>query len=168
MVARELADGVGLPLLEKDGIKELLFDTLGARDRTWSRTVGAAAFALLFDGARRILSAGSSCVFEANFAGDIAERELMQLPTGRFLQLYVAATPELLVARFRARASSDARHTGHADVAALPEVEKGLVEGRWRPLELPDDGSISTRRSLSTSGSSFRSCAPSSATDNGP
>jgi predicted kinase len=46
-LARPLARYLGLPLLGKDTIKEALFDTLGNGDRSWSRRLGAASYAVL-------------------------------------------------------------------------------------------------------------------------
>jgi adenylate kinase family enzyme len=46
-IARGLVEHLGLPLFEKDAIKELLYETIGAGDRDRSREIGFAAFALL-------------------------------------------------------------------------------------------------------------------------
>ncbi|RDI75710.1 hypothetical protein Gocc_0129 [Gaiella occulta] len=57
-------------------------------------------------------------------------------PPNRLLQVYATAPEELVLERFAARARTPGRHEGHADVAAIPEVEQGLATGRWRPLAL--------------------------------
>jgi 2-phosphoglycerate kinase len=36
-LGRQLAGALSLPFIHKDGIKEILFDVLGWRDRAWSR-----------------------------------------------------------------------------------------------------------------------------------
>ena len=41
-LSRRLAGDLGLPLLAKDAIKEVLYDTLGAPDRARSRELGGA------------------------------------------------------------------------------------------------------------------------------
>ena len=46
-LARRLAAEFGLPLINKDGIKELLFDTVGTHDYAWSQNLGRASIALL-------------------------------------------------------------------------------------------------------------------------
>ncbi len=43
-----LADRLGLPLIEKDAIKETLFDYLGTGDGRWSQRLGRATFALIY------------------------------------------------------------------------------------------------------------------------
>ena len=58
-LARLLADSLPVVVLEKDAIKETLFDTLGQDDREWSRMLGTAAFALLRDLVESHLKAAS-------------------------------------------------------------------------------------------------------------
>jgi len=48
-LAQPLARHLGLPLLGKDTIKEVLFDSLGTGDRAWSRRLGAASYAVLLE-----------------------------------------------------------------------------------------------------------------------
>ena len=55
----KIAQELGIPFLNKDGIKELLFDTLGWKDRAWSRQLGIASSALLFHMIERQLVAGN-------------------------------------------------------------------------------------------------------------
>jgi predicted kinase len=136
-IARRLADEVGLPLLEKDAIKEHLYDTLGYGDREASRAIGVAAFALLFDLTERLLRAGTSLVLEANFAVETAEGWFARLPPCRLLQVLVTAPDEIILERFAARATSGERHPGHADLEALPEVERSVADGRHTALALP-------------------------------
>ena len=45
-LAEYLARELCLPLISKDGIKEILFDTLGWHDREWSKKLGHASFEL--------------------------------------------------------------------------------------------------------------------------
>ncbi len=150
-IARELGDRCRLPLLEKDPLKELLFDTLGAGGRARSREIGGAAYALLFDTIGRLLRGGTSLVVEANFAADTAEAGFGGLPPARLLQVYAFAPPELVLERFTARAGTRDRHDGHADIAALPEVERGLASGRCVRSLSAESSSSSTRRRPSTS-----------------
>ncbi len=56
-----------LPLVSKDTIKEILFDTLGWRDREWSKKLGHASFELLFHFVESHLGAHRSLVVETAF-----------------------------------------------------------------------------------------------------
>jgi predicted kinase len=136
-IARRLAEQVGLPLLEKDAIKEVLYDTIGFGDRQASREIGTAAFALLFDMTERLLRAGGSFVLEANFAVGEAEEWFGRLPPCRVLQVLVTAPDEIVLERYVTRAASAERHPGHADLEALPEVERSVATGRHGALALP-------------------------------
>src|SRR5213079_1899630 len=66
-LARGIAAELGLPLITKDGIKELLFDSLGWSDRDWSRRLGRATYPLLYYFVEAQLRAGRSHVVESNF-----------------------------------------------------------------------------------------------------
>ena len=136
-IARELAERLELPLLEKDAIKEVLYDTLGHGNRARSRQVGGAAFELLLDLTARLLRAGVSLVLEANFAVETAERWFAQLPPCRVLQLLVTAPDDAVLGRYVARAVSGDRHPGHADMEALSEIENSVATGRHGVLALP-------------------------------
>ena len=78
-LAQRLAEDLRLPLISKDRIKEILFDTLGWSDREWSRKLGAATMELLYSYMEIELAAGRSFVVECNFRPEHA--------TARFLQL---------------------------------------------------------------------------------
>jgi predicted kinase len=128
-LAARLAERTRWPLLAKDAYKELVFEHLGARDRDWSRRVSALAWALLISEAHRLLGAGAACIVEGNFR----ERELGALGApaapraARFVAIRMSARPEVLIARYRARAAVGNRHAGHADLEALPEIERELA-----------------------------------------
>ena len=139
--ARALAAHTGLPLLEKDGIKELLFDALGSGGRERSRALGRATFPILYDTAGRMLRGGSSLIIEANFVAGTAERELRGLPPCHVLQIVLTARASVLLERFNDRLATGGRHPGHHQdfVTELSEVEDGLMKGRWTRLDLPGE-----------------------------
>ena len=68
-LARRLAAELGLPLVVRDDLKEILFDTLGWADRAWSRKLGVASWHLLYYVLERFLAAGQSLIAESNFRG---------------------------------------------------------------------------------------------------
>ena len=43
VLGRRLAQALGFPFINKDDIKEILFDTLGWHDREWSKKLGHVA-----------------------------------------------------------------------------------------------------------------------------
>ena len=67
VLAQQLAAALPVTVIEKDVLKETLFDTLGERDLGWSKRLGAAAFALLDMFVQSHLKAGQSVIAEAAF-----------------------------------------------------------------------------------------------------
>ncbi|HEY1013561.1 MAG TPA: AAA family ATPase [Herpetosiphonaceae bacterium] len=138
-LARWLAPQIRLPLFERDALKETLYDTLGWSDRAWSRRLGAASVALLFQVIEAQLAAGGSCVAESNFFPAFDEPRfagLLERHPARLLQLHCRADDATLLERFRRRALSGERHPGHVDHGSQDEFAERLREPA-PPLALP-------------------------------
>ena len=138
-LARRLAADLGLPLLVRDDLKEMLFDTLGWSDREWSRKLGAASWHLLHYMVERFLQAGQSLVVESNFRGpDDADRfaALQEKYGCQTVQVLCEADVETLYARFKQRAESGERHPGHVDHVLLEDFSRVCREGNWQPLAM--------------------------------
>ena len=131
-VAEGLAHRLGLPLLAKDDLKEILYDTLGADDVAASERLGAAAYSLLFGVARALLAARASTVLEANFFRGMEER-LGSLPPHEVAQVHCHAPFDVLVERYRNRE----RHPGHHDDAKVEALAERHASGVHEPLDLP-------------------------------
>ncbi len=126
------------PVLCKDGIKERLFDTLGAPDRARSRELGAASYAVLYEISARLLDAGVDAVVEGNFHRGPSERELQALTEkARAVLVHCYTTPEVVTRRYSQRFGKGGRHPGHHDEAAISEVLSSLQSGTYDPLDLP-------------------------------
>jgi adenylate kinase family enzyme len=136
----KIAQELGIPFINKDGIKELLFDTLGVRDRQWSRQLGIASTVLLFHVIERQLAAGQSLVAESAFHTVFDAPRLKRLQERcRFqtLEVYCAAETEALLARFISRAQSAERHPGHGEQSQPDELRANLERGVYAPLSAP-------------------------------
>lgn len=137
-LARRLAEALDLPLVTKDGIKEILFNTLSWRDREWSKKLGHASVELLFHFVESHLEAGKSLIVETAF--------IPAFHTPRFLalrdkyafepiQVYCTAAAEVLFERFRKRAESEERHPGHVDhLATYEQFVQASREGKYGVL----------------------------------
>ncbi len=126
-LAETLGLELSLPVVHRDVLKEALFDTLGSRDREWSRTLGAASYELLFSVLETLLRAGCSCVTESNFeAGRHGDRLRGLCDRYGFtpVEILLAADLKTLRNRYQARLSS--RHVGHVD-----HVNEGTNEASW-------------------------------------
>ncbi len=132
-----IAQELGVPFLNKDGIKETLFDTLGVKDREWSRQLGIASTALLFHMMERQLAAGQSLVAESAFQAQFDVPWLQRLQEAyRFQTLDVYCTAEMnaLLERFVRRAESPERHPGHGEQSQPDELRAKLTRGVYAPL----------------------------------
>jgi len=139
-LARCIAQEFHLPLVAKDDIKESLFDSLGWKDRAWSKKLGRATFEVLFYFVESQLAAGRSLIAEANFYADtMTERFRSMQAQYDFapLQILCRAKSDVLAERFRARWASGTRHPGHVDdqigeeemVALFKRYDKGMDIG---------------------------------------
>ncbi len=134
-----IAQTFRVPAMSKDIVKESMYETLGWSDRAWSRKLGQAAVALLFEYAASLLSQGQSCLLENNFVADRAQRDLEALRTKarfRTAQIFMWAQPETLHLRFQARARLASRHPGHLDPVLQHEYSADAIpQSQLRPLE---------------------------------
>src|SRR5436305_14049630 len=115
-IARGLAAGLDLPLVEKDALKETIGGALGITDRPTSQKLGAGVFELMAQFVHGLLRRGVSAIAEGNFTP--ASAVVRDLPPCRVVQVHVTADPETLRARLRARD----RHGVHYDTEAADEI----------------------------------------------
>ena len=139
-LARLIAPRVSLPLVSKDGIKEVLYDTLGWHDRECSQKLGHASMALVFYCIEQALAAGCSLMAEAAFIPEFHLPRLLQLRDEHpfeLVQIYCTACEAELFRRVRRRWDAGQRHPGHADQAVTPEQFAASVGGgRYGPLAI--------------------------------
>ena len=137
-IARELAQRLALPLIAKDEIKEILYESLGVGDRAWSQRLGGATYALIFHLVSRQLQAGRPCVIEGTFGAEIANSRFADL-CERWpflaLQIFCTAPEGVLVSRYAERVPS--RHPGHLDTSIVDELKAQIWRGLWAALDLP-------------------------------
>ncbi|HMA37130.1 MAG TPA: AAA family ATPase [Chloroflexia bacterium] len=138
-LATRLAADLRLPLLGKDRIKEVLFDTLGWSDRAWSRRLGGATMELLYLLMDIELAAGRSVLVESNFRPEWATprfRQLQQQHAFHPIQVQCRTDGPVLLARFAARAATHTRHPGHGDGDTLEELGPELRQGFYADLDI--------------------------------
>jgi predicted kinase len=141
-LAAVLGAQLGVPLIEKDVIKEALFDSVGSSEgrnsRAWSRSLSTASFAALFRLASRIVGQGASLIVEGNFrpehAGDF--EALRAASDVTLVQICCGGDGCVLLERFEARARLGLRHPGHLDRQTIDELRDALLEGRSAPLRI--------------------------------
>lgn len=127
-LARPLAVALGLPLLDKDAIKEALFSVLGPpQDVEASRELGRAAVMALLTVAA---SCPSGAVLDSTFY-PYSVPALKRLP-GRLVEIRCRCPEDVVGGRYQARSAS--RGPGHFD-AERPDSEL-FSEHHFTPLGL--------------------------------
>ncbi len=130
-IAAELRRRLGMPLIAKDTVKELLGGALRIEDRARSHQLGAIVFELIALVVKELLEQGVSVIAEGNFTEH--STLLSGLPAAEIVQVYVTAEPETLRTRLLER---DVRHPVHYDREAADEVSVRAAGGEWRALPL--------------------------------
>ncbi len=157
-LAKKLQKSFPWPILEKDRIKEGLFDTIGFTCYDEKRRLDAAATEVLFRVMESLIKAGCSMIIDNNFAKEQAlELEaLMKKYSLTPVTVFLSGDPKVLYERYVARDSAQRRHLGHAMQDHYPphpgeEISFSMsYEGfSWRFLERGMD-------ELSWSGPSIR------------
>ena len=143
ILARRLAAALPVAVIEKDAIKETLFDTLGERDPGCSKRLGAGAFALLHMFVESHLKAGKSIFAEAAFwrePGIVWLDRMKQRYNFSILELHCHGEQETVLRRFVGREDSDERHSSHRSgrntCAFVEELRRNY--GRYAPLTAGD------------------------------
>ena len=115
-VARVLQEAFPYPILEKDRMKECLFDTLGFQSHEEKRQLDAAAARILLQVTEDILTTGGSAILDNNFdiAAGAALLELQRRCRPRSVTLLLTADEAVLYERYLARDVAHTRHPGHA------------------------------------------------------
>lgn len=132
-LARPLATAMGLPLFEKDSIKERLADILSPYAQGISGPLGLAATIQLYAIAAEMLRAGKGLVIESFFHKGLAEDHLAPLLSlADATLIHVRADDAILLSRFERRASDPERHPIHNDGNRLGDLRHYLAD----PLDL--------------------------------
>ena len=143
-LARWLAEELSVVVLEKDAIKETLFDAVGEGDSEWSKRLGGATFALLKMLVESHLKAGQSVVVESTFQPEF-DSPWLHCMEERYeidiLELHCHTDADTALSRYVQRIDSDDRHAGHlAGMSREIHVEE-LRErfGSYGPLAAGDE-----------------------------
>ena len=81
-LARKLSAVFGYPILEKDEMKEMLFDHLGYADRIEKRKLDYASNAILLQTTEKLLQKDVSLIIVNNFRSDAADPKQQGRQTG--------------------------------------------------------------------------------------
>ena len=141
-IAKQLSTRFRLPLFGRDNLKESLFDTLGWKDREWSKKLGKASYELLYEIIDSQLSSESSCIVESNFNPEFDTQAFLSFQKKykfSVINIHCEADGEVLYKRFKVRSESGERHKGHCDHLNYDEFREILLEGKLDILDIGAD-----------------------------
>lgn len=124
-IAKEVQAHFGFPILEKDKIKEALFDTIGFEGYPAKRQLDVASNEILISLIRSMIQAGQSVIIDNNFDEESAEklRLLLEKYPIHTVTVFLSGDPQVLYERYVARDSAGLRHLGHAMQTNYPPHE---------------------------------------------
>lgn len=138
-LGRKIAKNFQLPFIFKDGIKEMLFNTLGWSDKEWTEKLNLATYGVMYHFIETQLEAGLSFVVEADFKPEEQTGQLQALEK-RFqfvpFQVFCTARKEVLLDRFKERLDSHKRHPGHKDKENFPDFKDDVLKEEYGLLEI--------------------------------
>ncbi|HEX2911798.1 MAG TPA: ATP-binding protein [Chloroflexia bacterium] len=138
-LGRKVAKELKLPFIFKDGIKEMLFNTLGWDDQKWAEQLNLATYGILFHFIEAQLQAGLSFVVEGDFKPQEHTEKFKELQRKYHyepFQLICKADDKVLEERFKERAKSGERHPGHHDKENYPKFKEDLKENTYEALDI--------------------------------
>lgn len=138
-LAKAIADNFNLPLITKDGLKEILFDTVGWKDREWSKKIGSASFAIMHYILDSLMSTRQSLIIEGNFKTEFESQHLkprLEKFDYKAVQIMCQCDGKILFERFQKRSESGNRHPGHCDTGNYEELKDSLLKGKYPPLDI--------------------------------
>jgi len=138
-LAKNIAQKFNLPLITKDNLKEILFDTVGWKDRAWSQKIGSASFALIHYFLDSLIPTGQSLIIEGNFKTEFESQHLsprLDKYNYRAVQIMCQCDGQVLFERFKKRSESGNRHPGHCDTGNYDELKESLLLGKYPPLDI--------------------------------
>ena len=129
-LAAGLAESFGYPVLEKDSIKEVLFDTIGFENYPQKRRLDVAANGVLLHVLEVMLKTESPAIVVNNFDTESVEklRGLMETSRPRCVTVFLNGDAETLYQRYVLRDNLHLRHRGHALQEHYPPHEGDELE----------------------------------------
>ncbi|MBU1046453.1 AAA family ATPase [Patescibacteria group bacterium] len=138
-IGEKVSKELNLPFINKDSLKEVIFDTNGWRDKEYSREIGNTAYSILYHFTNCLLGNSSAVIVEANFLPKYANNKLNNLIkkyNAHAIQLNCWAQEGVLIKRFKERNKLGYRHPGHCEDFIFNDIKDSLNRGRVESLDI--------------------------------
>lgn len=127
--ARHLSLKLGLPMISKDRLKELMYDTVGFRSHAEKVALSVAASEILYYYAESLMCTGASLILENNFENvqKPGLQRLLETYDYRPLTVRFVGDVRVIYQRYLQRDAAPGRHGGHKTQNAWPRQEAGIL-----------------------------------------
>lgn len=125
VMAKTLSEVLTLPVISKDSIKELLFDSVGFQSRAEKTNLGIASMKIMYYVAEQLMKAGQPFILENNFeSSEDGIKILIEKYQYSVLTITLTGDYQVIYRRFLERDSSPDRHRGHVVNDCYPEKKE--------------------------------------------
>ncbi len=123
-MAKEIGAKLNIPVISKDSIKEILFDTVGFKSRSEKVALGIGAMEIMYYCAEQLMKTGTPIVLENNFENSSKEGIERIINKYQYTPITIVMTGDYKVIydRLLERNKSPERHRGHVVNTQYPEV----------------------------------------------
>lgn len=114
-ISKRLSEAFGFPILEKDAIKEELFDVIGFQEYSQKRLMDVAATAVLLRCADSLLASGSSLIMVNNFRDTVQQQvqDMLDRSGSKCVTVFFSGDADVFYKRYVERDLRHERHLGH-------------------------------------------------------
>lgn len=125
-MAEAISERLKLPVISKDAVKELLFDTVGFQSREEKVNLGIASMKIMYYAAGQLMKTGQSFILENNFeySSEYGIKNLLEKYQYSVLTITLTGDYKVIYQRFLERENSPDRHRGHVVNDCYPEKEE--------------------------------------------
>ena len=129
VMADVLSKDLGIPVISKDKIKEIMYDTVGFHSRKEKVALGVASMEIMYYMAEQHMKCGLPFILENNF--EHISREGLEKLLCKYgyhgITVLLTGDDRILYQRFVARNGTAERHRGHVVNDCYPEKERREV-----------------------------------------
>ncbi|MDE7044539.1 MAG: hypothetical protein K2O97_05905 [Acetatifactor sp.] len=124
-MAEAMSERLKLPVISKDAIKELLFDSIGFQSRAEKVNLGIASMKIMYYAAGQLMNAGQPFILENNFEStEDGIKNLIEKYQYSALTITLTGDYKVIYRRFLERESSPDRHRGYVVNDCYPEKKE--------------------------------------------
>lgn len=141
-LSQKISDSLGVPLIAKDTIKEIMYDNIGWSDKAFSAKLAHATFAIMDYVTEQHLKNGMSLILESNYSPKLANDKFKAWQERYhcvIVQVVCQTDVNVLARRYFDRQHAD-RHPGHNDNGTPESYEidskRRIENGEDQPLDV--------------------------------